>query len=110
MENLSEIVQNQYIIQHKHFDLEIDRIIQFLDNDDHVSRKEIKEMFNSEVKQVVNSLQDTKITEQYTQLYNDIYNTVYLFEKNFLIRKRNVNPLIKQLDTVRQTYQQELSN
>lgn len=109
IENLSEIVKAQHIIQHKHFDLEIDRIIQFLDNNDHVSRKEIKEIFG-EVKQLMHSLQDIKITNQYTRLYNDIYDTIYLYEKDFLIKRRSVKTLLRQLDIIQQNYQKDLSN
>ena len=109
IENLSEIVKAQHIIQHKHFDLEIDRIIQFLDNNDHVSRKEIKEIFG-EVKQLIHSLQDTKIIDQYTRLYNDIYDTIYLYEKDFLIKHRSIKALLRQLNVIQQNYQKDLSN
>lgn len=109
IENLIEIVRAQHTIQHKHFDLEIDRIIQFLDNNDHVSRKEIKEIFG-EVKQLIHSLQDIKITNQYTQLYNDIYNTIYFYEKDFLVKLRSIQPFLKQLDVIQQNYQKDLSN
>jgi hypothetical protein len=111
MKNLNEIVQNQYIIQHKHFDLEINRLIQLLDQGTRISRKEIQEIFNSKVKQVVDSLQDTKIAKQYTQLYNDIYDAVYCYEKDFLIKKRSVQPFLNQLNTIQQNYQnQEFTN
>ena len=109
IENLSEIVKAQHIIQHKHFDLEIDRIIQFLDNNDRVRRKEIKEIFG-EVKQLIHSLQDTKIISQYTRLYNDIYDTIYLYEKDFLVKHRSVKTLVRHLDVIQQNYQKDLSN
>lgn len=109
IENLSEIVKAQHIIQHKHFDLEIDRIIQFLDNNDRVSRKEIKEIFG-EVKQLIHSLQDIKITNQYTRLYNDIYDAFYRYEKDFLIKRRSVKSLVRQLDMIQQNYLKDLSN
>ena len=109
MKNLNEIVQNQYIIQHKHFDLEINRLIQLLDQGTRISRKEIQEIFDSKVKQVVDSLQeDTNIAKQYTQLYNDIYDAVYCYEKDFLIKKRSVQTFLNQLNTIQQNYQKEL--
>lgn len=108
MNNLNEIVQNQYIIQHKHFDLEIDSLIQLLDQGTRISRKEIKKIFDDRVKQVVDSLQDTVIAKQYTQLYNDIYDAVYCYEKDFLIKKKSVQTFINQLNVIQQNYQKEL--
>ena len=109
IEDVVEIIQTQDNIQRKHFDLEIDRLVQFLDQSNPIGRKEIKEIFG-EVSDLVRSLQNQEITDQYTRLYNDIFATIYLYEKDFLLKKLNVQRFIRQLDAVQQNFHSELSS
>lgn len=109
IEDVVEIIQTQDSIQRKHFDLEIDRLVQFLDQSNPIGRKEIKEIFG-EVSDLVRSLQNQEITDQYTRLYNDIFATIYLYEKDFLLKKLNVQRFIRRLDAVQQNFHSELSS
>jgi hypothetical protein len=109
IEDIVEIIQTQDNIQRKHFDLEIDRLVQFLDQNNPIGRKEIKEIFG-EVSDLVRSLQNQEITDQYTRLYNDIFATIYLYEKDFLLKKLSVQRFIRQLDAVQQNFHSGLSS